>query len=74
MRQKVPIQSKQSLVTESRILDLLIALCAKQIGTRLVVNFQPRMNLGRKRFNEEREASEEASNYNKQIGMEHRRE
>ena len=46
----------------------------KKFFAKLVTNFQPRMNLGRKRFNEEREASEEASNYNKSIAMEHERE
>ncbi len=46
----------------------------KKFMAQLITNFQPRMNLGRKRFNEEREVSEEASNYNKQIAMEHERE
>lgn len=46
----------------------------KKLIARLVTNFQPRMNLGRKRFNEEREASEEASNYHKSIAMEHEHE
>ena len=46
----------------------------KKFIAKLTANFQPRMNLGRKRFNEEKEAFEEASNYNKQIGITQRRE
>ena len=46
----------------------------KKVIAMLVTNFQPRMNLGKKRFNEEREASEEASGYNKSIATEHEKE
>lgn len=41
---------------------------------RLITNFQPRMNLSEKRFQEDKEAHREASDYNKSIAMEHEKE
>lgn len=46
----------------------------KKFIARLVTNFQPRMNLGEKRFNEERDATREASNYNKEIAAQREQE
>ncbi|MDP3793096.1 MAG: hypothetical protein Q8Q89_05230 [bacterium] len=46
----------------------------KKFIVKLVTNFQPRMNLGEKRFLEDKDAHEAASDYNKSIAMQHERE
>ena len=46
----------------------------KKFIAKLVTNFQPRMDLSEKRFLENREAHEAASNHNKSIAMQHERE
>jgi len=46
----------------------------RKFFAKLVTNFQSRINLGEKRFNEERKAIEESSSYNKQIAMRRERE
>ena len=46
----------------------------RKLVAKLVANFQPRMNLGEKRFLEDREAHEEASNYNKSLNAQHERD
>lgn len=46
----------------------------KEFFAKLVANFQPRMNLGEKRFLEDQKAHKEASDYNKTIAMEQERE
>ena len=46
----------------------------KKFFAKLITNFQPRMNLKERRFLEDKEAHEAASDYNKSIAMQHERE